>query len=626
MAFYDKFPYTNFQELNLDKIGQKLGDIDRGIEEATAQAEAAAASASASASSAGSSADSATQAGIQAASAATSAGNAAASAQHASEAAASIGNLQAQVDANSARIDQFENLTPGSTTGDAELQDIRISAYGETYTNAGSAVRAQFNQLSGADNAGATAREIGMEPMRAGNRFFYKADTYVDANLQEATLSSGLIMSFKIPIKRNTIVFFTYNPADRFIPSNFSMGFAFRMVTQAGQYAVLSPSFYMNDETRGCVIFNLFNTDQDYTHIFLVTGLTLGSKIFYGVIDPDATDAPHGLLDVKNTVYAPDPDSSIMSSFYAGNSGMQVLSSATGRTIAWFPVHAGDMVTFNQSLPSYAFLGGMITPTYPIGYQIADTFTFPEDGVAYVFMTETMIRNAKVYPADSIHIEYSALENIPPTEANPYDSLLGVAFGTSLTAKSRPGDTGGYLNYLPEYSGITFDNQGVNSGTILPNASTSNMYSPITAYADYSTKDVALLEGFVNDWYYNGAYLGTWKDSGMNTVCGRIRNAINHMRTQNRNLTIFLILDHFGQGITASDAVNSAGMTQYEFYAEIEKLALSMAVRVIREYELSEICEKTPQYLLDNIHLNTLGSQQSAKAIWSGMKDTYPNA
>lgn len=41
MAFYDKFPYTNFQELNLDKIMHKIGDIDRA-EKASAESSAAA--------------------------------------------------------------------------------------------------------------------------------------------------------------------------------------------------------------------------------------------------------------------------------------------------------------------------------------------------------------------------------------------------------------------------------------------------------------------------------------------------------------------------------------------------------------------------------------------------------
>lgn len=48
------------------------------------------------------------------------------------------------------RINQFASLKEGSTTGDAELMDIRIGASGAMFPSAGTAVRCQFKQITDA--------------------------------------------------------------------------------------------------------------------------------------------------------------------------------------------------------------------------------------------------------------------------------------------------------------------------------------------------------------------------------------------------------------------------------------------------------------------------------------------
>lgn len=54
---------------------------------------------------------------------------------------------KAEIEVERQRINNLTKLSEGSTTGDAELQDIRVGANGETYETAGAAVREQIGSL-----------------------------------------------------------------------------------------------------------------------------------------------------------------------------------------------------------------------------------------------------------------------------------------------------------------------------------------------------------------------------------------------------------------------------------------------------------------------------------------------
>lgn len=60
----------------------------------------------------------------------------------------SISSIQSQQNTLKQRMDTFTQLPSGSTSGDAELHDIRVGANGVTYSTAGDAVRGQYSQLN----------------------------------------------------------------------------------------------------------------------------------------------------------------------------------------------------------------------------------------------------------------------------------------------------------------------------------------------------------------------------------------------------------------------------------------------------------------------------------------------
>ena len=68
------------------------------------------------------------------------------------------GNLQVQIEVERQRVNNLIRMEEGSTTGDAELQDIRVGADGITYSTAGEAVRRQFENLT--ENCSNTNAEL----------------------------------------------------------------------------------------------------------------------------------------------------------------------------------------------------------------------------------------------------------------------------------------------------------------------------------------------------------------------------------------------------------------------------------------------------------------------------------
>lgn len=320
----------------------------------------------------------------------------------------------------------------------------------------------------------------------------------------------------------------------------------------------------------------------------------------------------------------------ISSDMYYNANGLIEVPSSSGYNNYWIEVEAGDTIYYVEGPIITTVIGNIRsydgTQVESIPKQAEYTVTL--SGIASIFCREGT--RYLIKPANSSKIYYQDVVGLAiDTQYAQFSGMQGVCFGTSLTY--RASTTSGFLTHLAEMSGMTLDNRGIGSATILHRDDYPNLdiLAAVKNYTNYSSKQVCTLEGFVNDWGYNADKLGTWKDTTETTVCGCVRSALNYIKSQNPDILIFLILDHYGRNYggvdSSSTATNSQGLTQYEFWEEISKVAESLSVPVIKEYALSGICETAPQYLLDNIHCNELGSIQSANCIWSVMRQFFPN-
>ena len=261
-----------------------------------------------------------------------------------------------------------------------------------------------------------------------------------------------------------------------------------------------------------------------------------------------------------------------------------------------------DVVLFEDLPGTLTFFGTFYNLSDGTTTAINNVFEATNNGIVFAF-------------ADYYVIPYDCI----PSADVQYKDCQGVAFGTSITYRAQT--TYGYLQYLPQLSGIDFDNQGIGGSGIMTGTLTA-----IQNYTDYSNKRVVIIEGFVNDWYLSQP-LGSYTDAGTETACGCLRTAINYIMAQNPNIQVFVVLDHYGKSATggtcASTAQNGNNLTQYQYYEEMAKVCESLGIPAIKLYTTSGISENTPQYLTDNIHPTKLGARQTAYCIWYQMKQ-YP--
>lgn len=163
------------------------------------------------------------------------------------------GNLSSEIAVERARINTFTALENGSTTGDAELQDIRVGADGTVYESAGASVRGQMDQINDVVFYDEIEKDI-TDTLTIENGYYY------NKVFQKASLN-GLACTNIIPVKS---------------------GDKFKITAKYGYYAVLVAEF---DKSNTMISYTgqvdgqeIGVTDYEYTVPNGVSGIAVSTR------------------------------------------------------------------------------------------------------------------------------------------------------------------------------------------------------------------------------------------------------------------------------------------------------------------------------------------------------------
>lgn len=163
------------------------------------------------------------------------------------------GNLSSEIAVERARINTFTVLENGSTTGDAELQDIRVGADGTVYESAGASVRGQIDQINDVVFYDEIEKDI-TDTLTIENGYYY------GKSLQKLT-QNGLACTNIIPVKS---------------------GDKFKITAKYGYYAVLVAEF---DTSNTMISYTgqvdgqeIGVTDYEYTVPNGVSGIAVSTR------------------------------------------------------------------------------------------------------------------------------------------------------------------------------------------------------------------------------------------------------------------------------------------------------------------------------------------------------------
>ena len=274
--------------------------------------------------------------------------------------------IENQINIINGRIDDFTHLPSGSTSGDAELIDIRTGGNGVTYTSAGNSVRAQYTinhtEILNIENMYNKIKLDGL------NGRFLRYDSELEQVLENTSSNQNLHVSYQMLSPKETIVLNSY------ITNTIPVLCVFYDVDNTEISYVENP-FFSNEET------STYNIKQT----FIVPANTYYAKISYTSLNNEISYLSRKIENIENSIVLNEIESNGNGYVYNTNWELQQ-TGVDSYTSYEIDCNAGDVIYLStqnsQYIPAYNILNDDVS-ILTIGTSVQTAFPVTLEYQAY---------------------------------------------------------------------------------------------------------------------------------------------------------------------------------------------------------------------------------------------------